>query len=198
MILQQRAESGQKLKSLKNYSLFYFLSFICFIFPYSGCASTSKSPSQNSKAELINVYLAKDVKKDQYDVIPVDETTIFTSEDLYAVMLVKIGGISGNHTLKWEWYDPKGNLYKSTDEYLINRDGMYRRHSSWHKIGIKEEMAGKLPGKWIAKVYLDNISLTTKEFEIKDISGDNSHLKKNLPDVKTLKTKSVIFYRRKK
>ena len=41
---------------------------------------------------------------------PEDETNTFSSEDSQAVMWVKLKDISGEHTLRWEWYNPAGEL----------------------------------------------------------------------------------------
>lgn len=73
--------------------------------------------------------------------------------------------------MRWDWYDPMGNLYDTTGEYTINSDGRLRDfNTSWHKIAIKGDEAANLPGKWQVKVYLDNKQITTRQFEIKGVS----------------------------
>lgn len=83
-------------------------------------------------------------------------------------MWVKLDDVAGRHTLRWEWYDPHGKLYLATEDYKVNTDGKYRPYNtSWHKMAIKGEKAATLLGKWQVKVFLDEIPVVNKEFEIK-------------------------------
>lgn len=100
-------------------------------------------------------------------------TDSFSPEDLQAIMRVRIRDISGRHALRWEWYDSKGNLYYSTGESPINKDGRERELScSWHRMFIKGEKASGLLGQWRVKVFLDNKLVAVKEFEIKPVKID--------------------------
>ena len=164
--LQKERKRNSLIPSLILAFVFYLINFI------SGCASTPEPSALESKTRLISTSISKDVTKSQGFSIPVDETNIFSTEDSQVVMWVKIKDISDEHTLRWEWYDPKGSLYYSTREYTINSGGRYRDYSaSWHKIAIKGEKASTLAGKWTAKVYLDNKVISTKEFEITSLSN---------------------------
>lgn len=127
-----------------------------------------KSSAIKSESRLESTSLAKNITKIQGFTSPQDETNTFSSEDSQAVMWVKLRDISGEHTLRWEWYNPAGELYHTTGNYKINRDGKERDYStSWHKIAIKGEKAEKLHGKWRVRVLLDNTELiANKEFEI--------------------------------
>jgi len=146
------------------------LTLTLFTFFY-GCASAPPEPSaQEPKMEVIATSIAKDVIRKEDFTVPVFETNSFSPEDSQAVMWIKLKDVSGIHTLTWEWYDPKGNLYFTTGSYPINRDSRLRRYStSWHKITIKGEKASTLTGKWMAKVLLDRVPIATKEFEIKGL-----------------------------
>lgn len=157
------------MRNMYEHFLFYILSPVFSILLMWGCASTPPEPSaQEPKMEVIATSIAMDVIKKQDFSVPVFETNSFSPEDSQAVMWVKLKDISGIHTLKWEWYDPKGNLYSSSGDYLINRDSKLRRSStSWHKIAIRGEKASTLSGKWVAKVFLDRMPIAVKEFEIK-------------------------------
>ena len=141
---------------------------------FFGCASAPPEPLvQESRMEVVSTSIAKDITKREDFSIPIFETDNFSPEDSQAVMWVKLKDISGEHTLRWEWYDPGGNLYFTTGNYKINKDGRLRRYSTiWHKIAIKGEKAGTLPGKWKARVLLDNVDLiASKEFEIKVLAA---------------------------
>jgi hypothetical protein len=146
--------------------IFFFFFFITFFF---GCSSVPKKTTAiKSESRLEIASLAKNVTKIQGFSVPEDETNTFSSEDSQAVMWVKLKDISGEHTLRWEWYDPTGELYHTTGNYGINRNGKSRDYStSWHKIAIKGEKAGTIEGVWQVKVWLDDRELIAdKEFEI--------------------------------
>lgn len=130
-----------------------------------GCGTTS-----SLRVEFDRAVMAKDVdvKREGKTSRPVDTTDTFTTEDATAVMWVKLRDIEGPHTLRWEWYDPQGRLYYTTDDYRINRDGRLRRfHIAWHRIAIKGDKAETLPGIWTVKVFLDGKVVATRSFEIK-------------------------------
>lgn len=120
----------------------------------AGCA-TASSPKDTREIRLNNALLAKDVTNRLTDSIPTDETSVFSQEDEQALMWVKLDQVGGRHTLRWEWYDPKGKLYLTTGDYKVNTDGKYRPYNtSWHKMAIKGEKAANLPGKWQVNILL--------------------------------------------
>src|SRR3989338_11639490 len=128
-----RALQSQSVSLTTHKSLFLSLtlSLTLFIFFY-GCASTSSSSKKQTS--LVNISLSKDIQKMQGSSIPADETETFSSEDEHAVIWLKLQDVFDKHTLRWEWYDPKGNLYDTTDEYPINEDGRLRSSNTyWHK-----------------------------------------------------------------
>ena len=162
--VSQSVSQSVSLTTHKSLFLSLTLSLTLFTFLY-GCASTSSSSKKQTS--LVNISLSKDIQKMQGSSIPADETETFSSEDEHAVIWLKLQDVFDKHTLRWEWYDPKGNLYDTTDEYPINEDGRLRSSNTyWHKIGIKGEDSASLTGKWKVKVYLDKSLLTTKEFNI--------------------------------
>ena len=159
--LQKGRKRNSLIPSLILAFLFYFLNFLF------ACASAPKPIASESKTGLVSTYL-KNVTRIQGFSGPVDETNTFFSEDSQAVMWVKLKDISGEHTLRWEWYSPAGELYHTTGNYKINRDGKSRDYStSWHRIAIKGEKAGTLEGGWQVKVWLDDTEIIAdKGFEI--------------------------------
>lgn len=160
-----------KRRSNLSYLFCLLLTAYCLLV-FFGCASAPPEPLvQESRMEVVSASIAKDVTKREDLSVPLFETDNFSPEDSQAVAWVKLKDISGKHTLRWEWYDPKGNLYFTTGNYAINTDGRLRRFSTiWHKIAIKGEKAGTLTGKWKVRVLLDNVDLiASKEFEIKGL-----------------------------
>ena len=136
-----------------------------------GCASTPKAANVPAQAKFEDAALAKGVTKTGMTFDPKDETDVFMTDEQQAVMWLKIGDLAGAHRLRWDWYDPKGNLYVSSGDYTINRDGQYRAYNtSWHKIAVKDEKAADLPGKWTVKAFLDNKQIAAKNFDIRKLS----------------------------
>ena len=133
--------------------------------------SCSSAPAVRPHAAFEDATLAKDITKMNSTADPKDATDLFMSDDKQALLWVKLGDLAGEHLMRWEWYDPKGALYVSSGDYTVNKDGKQRPYSTaWHKIDIKDEKASTLPGKWLAKVYLDNKLEATRTFEIRKVS----------------------------
>ena len=88
---------------------FIFLILPLFVF---ACASTKgiKKPPQLNFEEPI---LSKGLYHKGTSGIPVDRTTTFSTEDPEVVASLRLKNVSGKHTLRWDWYDPNGNLYSS-------------------------------------------------------------------------------------
>lgn len=129
--------------------------------------------------------MARDVAKGKTTADPRETTEIFNTDDQQAVLWVKLGDLAGEHNLRWEWYDPRGKLYVNSGDYDLNTDGKQRPYNtSWHKIAIRDEKASSLPGKWQAKVFLDNKLVSTKAFEIRKVSEFKGFLatKQTKPD----------------
>lgn len=147
------------------------LSFFSAALVFSGCAGTQEmSSAARPEIRLETATLAKGITKGLEGSNPSEGTELFTSDDPQAVMWVRLGELYGEHKLKWEWYDPNGNLYLATGNYKINSDGRYRKsNTSWHRIAIKDEKAATLPGRWTVKVALDDKSVIAKAFEIKRV-----------------------------
>lgn len=149
--------------------LLYEALFLSFITLLAGCASGPEvHPSGVTKEpRLEKALLVKEITKG-VDPVPAEETSAFSQKDQQAVMWVELKELEGRHALRWDWYDPAGTLYLTTGSYSINTDGRQRQSSaSWHRIGVKDEKAASLPGRWKVMVSLDGITITAKEFEIK-------------------------------
>jgi len=140
--------------------------FSVLIFLLSSCASTvevKKAPP----SRFVEATISKGINKDII-ATPVDATSTFSTEDPEVVSHVKFENLSGRHSLKWEWYDPNGNLYYSTANHPLRvSEGKYQPvATAWHKIFIRGEKAADFQGDWQVKMYLDDEHLTSKNFKI--------------------------------
>jgi uncharacterized caspase-like protein len=142
-----------------------FLILPLFVF---ACSSTKeiKRPRQFGFEEPI---LSKAIHYRGSKGIPLNPTATFSTEDPTVIASLKLRNISERHTLRWDWYDPNGNLYSSTGNYPIKASkGKYLRETTaWHKLSIRGERAARNLGEWKVNVYLDREFIASKSFEIK-------------------------------
>ncbi len=99
-----------------------------------------------SGLKVIKHTIAKDILGDGTPV-PGD---IFLFEDNRAISWMRFDGNFANQKLRWEFLDPKGNLYASEQHSV----GLAQIHWVW--ISIKGTAAGKIFGQWSVKFYIEN------------------------------------------
>ncbi len=89
---------------------FIFLFLLLFIF---ACTSTKeiKQPPQFTFEDPI---LSKGIDDKGTKGIPLNPSTTFSTQDPEVIASLRLKNLSGRHTLRWDWYDPNGNLYHST------------------------------------------------------------------------------------
>jgi hypothetical protein len=102
--------------------------------------------SDNSSLKIDKHLIAQDVKGDG---TPVSGESFIYSDDR-AISWVKLSGNFQNQMLRWEFLDPKGNLYASEQHSV----GSSQIHWVW--ITINGTAAAKLIGKWRVKFYIEN------------------------------------------
>ena len=144
---------------------------IIFILPFFifACSSTKeiKKPPLFTHGEPV---LSKGIKTN-YDGTkgsPDKPTTAFSAADPEVIASLKLNNLSGKHTLRWDWYDPNGNVYHSTGNYPIETSkGKYvRQATAWHRLALHGEKATDYPGDWKVNIYLDNEFIASKMFKI--------------------------------
>jgi len=148
----------------KARAAFIFLILPLFVF---ACAST-KEIKQPPQLDFEDPILSKGLYHKGTSGIPVDRTATFSTQDPEVIASLKLKNLSGSHTLRWDWYDPNGNLYSSTGNYPIEASkGKYLREATaWHKLSVRGETAARHPGDWKVNVYLDKEFIASKSFEI--------------------------------
>lgn len=99
---------------------------------------------------------------------PLNPATVFSQEDPEVVAYLSLENLSGEHRLRWEWYDPNGNLYLSSGDYTIKAsEGKYtRKIAAWHRLSVSGEKAANYPGDWKVNIYLDERPLKSIGFKI--------------------------------
>jgi hypothetical protein len=146
----------------KTASIFIFLPLLVF-----ACSSTQeiRKPPQLAYEEPI---LSKEIDDRDTEGVPVNPTTTFSTEDPEVIASLKLKNLSGSHTLRYDWHDPDGNLYSTTDNQPLKAaKGKYLREAtSWHSLSIQGEKPAHKPGHWKVQVYLDKDLIASKAFTI--------------------------------
>jgi uncharacterized caspase-like protein len=138
------------------------------IFLMACSISNTISKDKVRPLEIINTSISKDIKKSGNLSKPIFSTRKFTSADEKVVSHIGFAHLTGQHQIRWEWYTPDGNLYQSTEEYLLKAPpGKYvKEGTTHHTINIKNRNAANHTGQWQVKIYLDNALETTETFSL--------------------------------
>lgn len=136
---------------------------ICLVACSAGTSSITKPA-----VTFLGISLSKAVKKRGDIAKPVEPTTTFSINDKEAIALLSIKNLHYQIRLRWEWYNPDGELYYSTGNVpvKISKDKFIREFSAWHAMTIKGDKAAAMPGEWIVKVFMDDEYLDMKKFDI--------------------------------
>jgi hypothetical protein len=132
------------------------------------CA-TSKQKRKMPPFKFGGTTLSKEINKSGDLGIPIAPTSEFNTEDDKVIALIRFENLAGDHNLRWEWYDPSGNIYYSTDNFPFktSRDKYLPVTTAWHRLSINGDPAANNPGQWEVKVFLDNELMDTKPFLVK-------------------------------
>jgi hypothetical protein len=131
------------------------------------CGATQSAPRKPS-VKFVSTTFAKGVQEEGEVAVPQDPTDSFASLDNQVVAHLKFANLSGKCRLRWDWYQPDGNLYLSSgDMPLTVAAGQYvREATAWHSLNIKGDKAAALPGQWTVKVYFNDDLVDTRSFQL--------------------------------
>jgi hypothetical protein len=131
-------------------NIFAILFFVCqFSLPYvceAGCS----------------VVLCKDVVDNK----AIDITSVFLSDEKIYVFANVYDSTEGDHKLKVEWYNPKGDLERTHEEIFSFNSGV---SCVWSWFEITEKLSSAFVdvnfyGQWRVKIYIDSILVWEKFF----------------------------------
>ncbi len=150
------------MKKRRILSAFLILSLVCL-----SCSSTGKLRTPPD-IRFVEMSLSKEIEVGTYRAVPGSPSSTFSPEDPEVVAFVKLVNFWGVHVLRWDWFEPNGTLYYSTGDYPVKAaEGKYLREvTTWHRLSIRGEEAGKLPGEWTVKIFFDERVLAWKNFRI--------------------------------
>ncbi|MBF0225829.1 MAG: hypothetical protein HQK76_10270 [Desulfobacterales bacterium] len=143
-----------------------------FLLICASCSFYKKNESNLPPVRILDATIAKSIDFKGDLAFPVYPSQIFSPQDKEAVSHVEIENLTGYHEIKWEWIEPDGKIYISTDNYKlkVGRGKIIPKSSVWHEMFINGEKAAELSGMWKINIYLDDALVSSQEFEIqKDI-----------------------------
>jgi hypothetical protein len=141
-----------------------FLIVPLLVFACSSTKWAEKAPS----FRVTDMTLAKGIDVTGPRDILLDPTDTFSILDAEIISHIAFENLSGKHKVKWEWYDPNGDLYYSTGNHPLEAsEGKYiEEGSAWHTISVRGEKAMEYPGDWKVALSLDNHLLASRAFAI--------------------------------
>ncbi len=143
----------------------------------SACASVGAQ--KQLEAEFVGVTLSKSVDTSGDLAFPLNPTDKFSIDDPEVNALVKLENLSENHTLRWDWYTPDGELYYTTGIFSVGSSPgkILPKTSAWHKLTIKGDKAEDYTtGQWQVKVFFDENLKAVESFYLREYFFEDSGL----------------------
>ena len=135
------------------------LLFVLFCITISGC----KQPSILMKPSFMRIGSNVDESSGELT----DQRIQFTPDDQHAVAWVSFAQSHGEHTARFKWYNPQGQLVLDSEPILLNPDDqLYEWRSVWSVMPIKDSAASLMPGRWHVLIYLNHKKIGTLYFNI--------------------------------
>lgn len=157
-----RRPSGSCLNA--TLKLFAVLSLVLLIASCGGSKTIQKTPT----FYFGGTTFSKEMDSSGGLGVPSMVTDQFSVTDKQVYAHLKLENVSGEHKVRWEWFDPSGKLYYATDNTTVKASsGNYlKKCTAWHKLTIFGDKAQEMPGEWELKVFYDNEIMEAKKFSI--------------------------------
>jgi hypothetical protein len=149
---------------------------------FTGC-SAKKAPAKTPKLSLPHAMITNDIDASNPEKAFEKPITEISPTDSYVASVAEFSGLIGEHEFRWDWFDPAGQLYYTTNNFSINESGNKKPDGvAWHKIAVNGEPAESLPGKWRVQIFVDDALFQTSSFYVsKKIDADFSNVDVNIP-----------------
>jgi tetratricopeptide (TPR) repeat protein len=126
--------------------------------------SSASGPTPAAGTFVKDHIMASNIDESTSNVIAKAYTFSNTDSGAYSWLSL---GKAGNNTVKWMWYSPDGNLYRTERvDVPAPSDAYWRSYDVWSHIYIVGNNAASLPGDWHVDVYLDGQKVFTEYFSI--------------------------------
>lgn len=162
-------------------ALFVGVGFLLF-----ACSTTNiMQPPSMASLRIVKTTIAKDVKPSGMLSLPISPTTKFTTDNDSVISHVVFTHLFGKHSIRWDWYDPQGKLYESTDDFVLEspRGKYIAEGATCHSMRIKGTEVIDNPGGWSVKIYIDDALSAIDDFVIKPVEIEAAN---SVPDVSNI------------
>ena len=162
---------------MNNHSIKIFgILFLLIVIYAFGCAPAIQKPvTQVRKPEKYRTVLCKDIEKREKSTYPVDLTDRFIKGDGKKVY-VFIDWFDlipdANYLIRWEYYDPNGQIIASRSLKLNPKKSHWK---TWHSIFLDHKW-NRLSGLWSVKVYVNNDFINEEKFLIAENEAELAKL----------------------
>jgi len=130
------------------------------------CISFKIAPPPPPENQVEAMVLCKRIGQKEALLFPEEIQAEFIAEGEPVHCFVKLRNVSRLIRLKWKWYVPEGDLYRETDEVVVNREEVYLETvTAYDKI----EPAGceVYEGTWSVVVLIDGALAGRRIFALK-------------------------------
>jgi len=135
--------------------------------------STPNRIQKKPPERLYGLTLSKGIEKQSTMAVPLNPTTDFSSQDQEVYALMKFENLSGKYRLKWDWFNPNGDLYHSTGDFpLTVSNGKYlKQATAWHSLVLNGDDAVNYPGMWEIKVFVNGEQVESQFFSLASVTS---------------------------
>lgn len=148
------------------------LFLLCFFF-LSACSSSKSVKRPSARAlKLGDPILCKALTSEKDLTLPVELTREFTIEDKEVISHLNFFHLTGEHHIRWEWYDPKGNLFETTGNFPLNVGKGEYEGTLWHGLKLNAPQAAGHLGEWSVRIYMDDQLAAVSKFMLKRKTSD--------------------------
>jgi len=162
---------------MNNHSIKIFgILFLLIVIYAFGCAPAIQKPvTKGRKPEKYRTVLCKDIEKREKSTYPVHLTDRFIKGDGKKVY-VFIDWFDlipdANYLIRWEYYDPNGQIIASRSLKLNPKKSHWK---TWHSIFLDHKW-NRLSGLWSVKVYVNNDFINEEKFLIAENEAELAKL----------------------
>lgn len=117
---------------------------------------------------LAGLTLSKEVLQKGDIAVPQGVGSTFWTTNKEVAALISFKNLSGIINLRWDWFNPDGNLFHTKRaETIQTSEGKYfKEFNAWHVLTIAGDKVAKMPGNWTVAVYINGEHLASRSFMI--------------------------------
>ena len=130
------------------------------------CMTFKIAPPPLPENQVEAIVLCKRIGQTDALFFPEEVQAEFFTESGPIHCFVKLRNVSRSIRLKWKWYEPEGDLFRGTDDVIVNREEAYLEAvTAYDK--IEPEGQEVFEGTWSVVVLIDGTLAGRRTFVLK-------------------------------